>query len=372
MMSQITFAVDSIGPNLAAALWFTVAILVMDRFDISLPRGDSIGVSGALVVAGMVVAGASYMWPLACGALILSQVGYIRGELPRLLTSLMSRATAILVAAYAINWWGVAPGFDANSVFQLAVTALLFLIMEVISSQVVLAIRSDRPLYRLLLGNLRRQAPLIGAQISAAILAVITYPQMGAWSLVLVVALLLLMRQSLASLLEIRETYRATVEVLVEAAEGQNYRLKGHAERSAQIAREIGSRLGLSTVDLERASYTALLHGIDALSEPWESETSEHASSSSVFEGTTFFDDVLPALRLCDGCAVHEDLSDRNLVIAMVAALSNDIDAERETGQVDYTLKESAVSRVFGVVPLPLRDQVISAALELGYKIPHH
>ena len=38
------------------------------------------------------------------------------------------------------------------------------------------------------------------------------------------VALLLLMRQSYALFLDIRETYRTTVEVLVEAAESQDER----------------------------------------------------------------------------------------------------------------------------------------------------
>ena len=47
---------------------------------------------------------------------------------------------------------------------------------------------------------------------------------MGPWSLIPVVALLLLMRQSYALFLDIRETYRTTVEVLVEAAESQDDR----------------------------------------------------------------------------------------------------------------------------------------------------
>ena len=47
---------------------------------------------------------------------------------------------------------------------------------------------------------------------------------MGSWSLIPVVALLLLMRQSYALFLDIRETYRTTVEVLVEAAESQDRR----------------------------------------------------------------------------------------------------------------------------------------------------
>ena len=41
----------------SAALWFFLAVLLLDSFDISLPRGDSIGVSGALSAAAVILLG---------------------------------------------------------------------------------------------------------------------------------------------------------------------------------------------------------------------------------------------------------------------------------------------------------------------------
>ncbi len=93
---------------------------------------------------------------------------------------------------------------------------------------------------------------------------------MGAYSLIPVVALLFLIRQSYAMLQDIRELYRTTVEVLVEAAEAQDVRRVGHAERTASIARTIGTHMGLASGQIERISYAALLHDVDAIGSPEE------------------------------------------------------------------------------------------------------
>ena len=210
----------------------------------------------------------------------------------------------------------------------------------------------------------------MAAQVSASVLATITYPDMQAWSLVLVVALLLLlMRQSLALLLEIRETYRTTVEVLVEVAEHQDARRRGHGERTAHIAREIAMRMGLSATDVERVSYASLLHDIDALAEQTEVSASATGQSAQVFAGTAFFDDVLPVLRLCDGAGVDGDYVDAYLTTAMLVSLASDVDAATNEAAA-AAHGGSSVARVSSVVPPAVKARVVSAALELGYQTP--
>ena len=88
------------------------------------------------------------------------------------------------------------------------------------------------------------------------------------------VALLLLMRQSYVLFLDIRETYRTTVEVLVEAAESQDSRRAGHSDRTAVLARSIAMGCGLSASEVELIGYAALLHDIGELAE----ELSEYRS----------------------------------------------------------------------------------------------
>lgn len=359
-----------VSPELATALWFSLAVLFMDRFDITLPRGDSIGVSGALVAAGVLVAGPLRMAPLALTVLVLAHLGRPDDARERLPAAFLARVAALAFAATAV--WGftaLGSGLFVRTA-ELLFVSLGYLSVEVAGSQVLLAARSNRRLWRLLTGNFRRQAPLIAAQASASTLAAITYPRMQAWSLVLVVALLLLIRQSMASLLEIRETYRATVEVLVEAAEGQDGRIKGHAERAAQIARTIAYRLGFNSVQIERISYAALLHDIAALSsDTGGGSPSFSGGASGVLEDAAFFDDVLPVLRICDGLATDADLTEANLTMALLVALSSDIDVAAHPDMIGAH-EGAEVSHIAPRVGPGTKARVVAAAIELGYRIP--
>ena len=189
----------------SAALWFALAIGLMDRFDISLPRGDSIGVSGALVAAGAMVAGLfSSLRPVNGGIGFRAYWSWWTGILAP------SRGPFVTRAAALASLWLLGPFWVGEAGAELPVHWLVgvptvYLLAEVFAAQAYMAHESGRPFHRLLVGNYRRQGPLVAAQVSASVLATITYPDMKAWSLVLVVALLLLMRQSLALLLEIRE-----------------------------------------------------------------------------------------------------------------------------------------------------------------------
>ncbi len=357
-------------PEAVAAVWFAAAVLLVDRFDISLPRGDSMGVSGALVAAGLLSSDASLMVALSVVVVFLARVGRPDSSVQQIAGALLTRMGALALSLLGMYLTaGLASGWQ--SALRLFLIPTVYLFSEVVFAQAIQSWKSGRPLRRLLLGNLRRQLPLIGAQVSAAILATITYPNMEAWSLLLVVALLMLTRQSLSSLLEMRETYRATVEVLVEAAEGQDLWRKGHAERSAQIARAIADRMGIGAVLMERVSYVTLLHDLDALSVQ-SSEPSAAGSlwrSSDVLKGSAFFDDVLPALRLCDGCPTIDDRSEPNATIAMIAALSSDIDSLGNT-MLTSAQHETSVTVVAPYVTPETKARVVSAAIELGYKIP--
>lgn len=363
-----TLGLPTMDAGVVTALWFAAAVLLVDRFDISLPRGDSMGVSGALVAAGLLVANVAWMAALALLAVPIANLARADQEYRRVVDAFLTRAVSLLgtlTVMYALGrtgTWGT-----ALSLFAIPIT---YLVAEVVAAQSVQSWRTSRSLGRLLSGNLRRQIPLLGAQASTAILAAITYPKMGAWGLLLVVALLMLTRQSLAALMEMRETYRATVEVLVEAAEGQDTLRAGHADRSAHVAREIADRMGLSGVLMERASYATLLHDLNTLSSPALGDPATVAwKSSDVLEGSAFFEDVLPILRLCDGRPSECDATEQNVTVAMIAALSSDIDMLALSPDA-FVHGGSGVESVAPYVPAEIKARVVACAIELGYRTP--
>jgi len=350
-----------------AAVWFWIAIALLDSFDITLPRGDSIGVSGALIPSSLFVLGAGPAAAVAVGGLVIGHAVDRDRLTPRgLLDSLGVRAVSF-GAAFATSIT-VASRVPASPVLvQVILASSAYLFAELVCAQVLSAVETRRPFGRLFRGNLRRQALMLAAQVSAAALVVTTYRGMQAWSLVPVVALLLLMRQSYALLLEMRETYRTTVEILVEAAEGQESRLRGHAERSAHVAREICMRLGLSAREVERASYSALLHDVYAIAGHFGQD--QGGGASSVLEGVEFFADVLPVLRVCDGNVEEGSVSDGTLLLAMVVSLASDIDVSQSPSAA-LAHAGSAVSSVAGLIPQAVKARAVAAAIELGYETP--
>ena len=371
----MTLTLDSFAPAveplLVTALSFFVAVLILDLFDISRPRGDSIGVSGALWAAALLHLGPAYSAAICLGALVFAHgLRKDRRFISRLFGGLGTRVAALSLATVTAVAMGL-NGSVGNRYDVAIVVPAVFLLGDLAAAQAIAAISTGRPVGRLVRGNLVTQAPLLIAEWSASVLLLITVEGMGSWSLVPVVALLLLIRQSYALLMSIRETYRTTVEVLVEAAEGQDRRLLGHAERTAEIARRIAARMGLTVARVELVSYAALLHDVDAIR-----DNVQHLGhfgsghSSALFEGVDFFADVLPILRICDGdSGEHCTVNEKDLLAGLIVALASDADAA-ESKDVASVHSGSLVARVAPHVPSSVKAAVVAAALSLGYKIP--
>jgi len=227
----------------------------------------------------------------------------------------------------------------------------------------------------LLLRSLRddasSQAPLIAAEWSAVVLLLLTYQGMSTWSLIPTVALLLLMARSYSLFLDIRETYQTTVEVLVEAAESQDDRRVGHADRTATIARSIAEKMGLSAPEVERVGYAALLHDLGELAEQSPGGPSECAirvRSADVVKGVEFFRRIEPVLVVCDGIDDSE-VSESDLVAGLVVALASDIDAASHP-YVAAAHACTALAHVMWRVTPRLEARAVGAASSLGYRFP--
>lgn len=365
LVSGSPFVLDQ---SLSAALWFLLAAVILDLFDVSLPRGDSAGVCGALCGAAVIVVGPLRAAIIAVLSAVIAHAARRGKEAPvRLATIVLSRVTALVAASLLLAAF---PPSAPPTLLYLLLPAL-YLAVELVAGQAFVAFISGRPVMRLLRGNASSQTPLVIAQWSASVLLLLTYSGMGSWSLIPVAALLLLMRQSYAMFLDIRETYRTTVEVLVEAAECQDSRRVGHAERSAGVARRIAMRIGVSAHDVERISYAALLHDLGELADGADSlSPSEHArtTAAEVVQGVDFFQGIQPILAVCAGTdagAISEDV----MLACLIVALASDIDAEYHPA-VAAAHDVSAVNVVAPRVTPEIKARVVGAALRLGYRIP--
>jgi len=362
---MITELVIPVSAHSLTVTWFAVSIAVLSYFDIAMPRGDTLGVSGALSAAAVVLLSPAEALVAAVAGTAIALVlrARERGG-PNEWTVLVAELSGLTATALVLTT-GLFSGVPQW--IQALVAACIFLLVELLIVQLFVSVRTGRGYSQLIGGNIGSQASLLAAQVSAAILATVIYPRMGGWSLLLVVALLLLMRQSYALLWGIRETYRATVEVLVEAAEGGDSRLSGHAERTAQLAREIAYRCGFRSREIERIGYAALLHDLDVLGRPAPSHAD--GGPEEVLGGIGLFEDVIPLLRLKAGEAEGARVKDSDLLAAYIVALASDIDVEArpELKAIHPTDTNRFLAHV---VPQAAKAKAVSAALHSGYRIP--
>lgn len=364
-------ALASAAFNHLVLVWFYLAAALLGALDISMPRRDALSVGGALDVVALLVGGL----PAACftafsGAVASWLFRHRAANFPVLIASLGARIGGVLFAdaAFVFGSRVKLHVTDAQWILDGTVIAT-YLLTHLVLSQALLAFFGRRSPLGAVAGSLSLQTPLLFAQASSALLVVIIYPTLGAWSLPLALSLLLLIRQSYSLLLNMRETFRTTVEVLVEAAEGESSGRRGHAEKTAQIARVIAAAVGMSSADIERVGYAALLHD---LAEIGGNRTckGEQRGSSKVLEGVHFFDEVLNVVRICDGCHPGADTepADATLLSAFIVALASDIE-EDVSNRIPRTPFSHAAS-IAHLIPSPLKAKVVYAALRLGYGTP--
>jgi hypothetical protein len=352
------------GGTIAVVVAFFAAIVLVDFFDISLPRGDSISMAGALIAASVVVFGVPVSLAVGLGSTALTQLVHrLRGDSAAPIDEFAARAASILSAGL-VSLALLAVGAAA---FAIVAVPASYLLAELMTRQVLLAAKGGRSLRRLVAGNIERQSLLFAAQLSVSALAVLTFASLGVWSLIPVVALLVLMRQAYSMLLEIRETYLTTVEVLIEAAESHMPHMTGHSERTATIARTIGSECGLGSAEIERLSYAALLHDVDRIADDPQAATGR-GHSAALVEGIAYLSSVVPVLRVVDG-RHSAPIAEGDAMSGFIIALASDIDTAGHPG-IDAPGEVAAVARVASLVSPRIKAQVVSAALELGYPVP--
>ncbi len=351
------------------AVWFSLAGALLGALDISMPRRDVLSVGAVLDAVALLVGGIPAACLTACSSAVASLLfGHRTVRRSAVFRALFLRLSSSGFAALFVIGLIRVPGLSRYEWLVAGATVCAYLIVNLAASQLLHAGSRRRPLKLLVAGNLALQGPLLLAQASSALLVVTIYPSLGAWSLPLTVALLLLMRQSYALLLEMREAYRTTVEVLVEAAEGLVPGRRGHAEGTARIARILAAECGMSSGEIERVAYSALLHDLAEIGSA--SREGCARTSTAVIGDVRLFHDVQSVIRICDGlgpdaCA---DPDERAVLAAFIVALASDIEEQLSCRTVSS--KGSHAARIAPLVPSGPKACVVSAAIKLGFRTP--
>jgi predicted HD phosphohydrolase len=317
-----TTARTTVPLDYTAGAWLLVAVTLVGVFDVWLPRGDYSDMGGALVFA----AGLLLHPVLAAAVVVVSRLlvwaaRRSREENWQVLEDLARRVAQMTVSLSAFWLSGgftpITTGHGAGLSLRILFAAAVFFVLDIVAAQLVSSLRLSSPFFPLLLGNIKLQGWMATAQVSAAVLAVITYPGMQGLGIAIVVGLLLVMRQSFSLLVEVRHAYRSTIEALARAIEAHDPRRRGHAERVAALATETGRLLGRHGGDLEALTYAALFHDVGRL----EAESGGAKSSADVLGNVGFLSSSIPVLAIIDERGeIETSQQEAHLVAAYVVA----------------------------------------------------
>jgi hypothetical protein len=339
--------------GIVTGLAFLLALTVVGAFDVWLPRGDYTEMGAPLVVACALLLNVP-MALLAAGLSRLLVWATRRfNENPWRVVEDVSRRIAlmsvtVLAFAYVGGPQALAIGSGAGSLLRVLGAALFYLIFDLAITQLSASIRFGTPFVPLLVGNMRLRGWMGTAQVSAAVLAVLTYKTMGLLGLAIVVGLLLVTRQSFSLLVDIRLAYRSTVEALARAIEAHDPTRRGHAERVAGLSTEVARLLGQHGRRLEALTYAALFHDVGKLDA--DSEGFESSGSAEVLQNVGFLAASVPILRIIDSRGDIESSQDEaDLVSAYVVARMCEFDDARNGISVsrDHTAAEDIGARLY-------------------------
>lgn len=331
--------IDGLG---ASSLWRAAAIcgalLVLGFFNVWLPRGDAVDTTVPIAFAAAVL-----VHPLpAAGAVLIARCATValkpQGHTAGSAIEQVARRTMLICGAYvALSW--LAPsvlGGRANpepvQIAYIIAVAVVFIGLDVLVEQMHACIRSRTPFVALAAGAIRLQGSMLAAEMSTAVLAVMMFPALQYGSLLVTVALLLVMRQSFALLLEVRASYTSTVEVLARSLEAYDPRRRGHAERVASMVGAAGRLTGFQSRVLENMTYAALFHDVGRLGAD-DADEEPAVGSAHVLSGVGFLAGAIPILRVLDSAgAVDASLDENDVIGAYMIASFSAIDSDVAMG----------------------------------------
>jgi hypothetical protein len=357
---------------------FGIALLVLGFFNVWLPRGDAVDTTVPVAFAAGIL-----LHPLlAAGVVLLARCATValrpRGHTVATAVEQIGRRALLISATYAVLGPGVIAGLrsghpDLRLALIAAAAAAAFITLDVLIEQAHAAVRFRAPVRALVVGAVRLQGWMLAAEISTAVLAVLMFPSLEYWGLLVTVGLLLVMRQSFALLLEVRASYTSTVEVLARSLEAYQPERRGHAERVARMCGEAGRTIGLQGKQLESLTYAALFHDVGRLGSDDDSEEPEHPSAE-VLVSVGFLSGALPILHILDTAGEGEaSLDESALIGAYLIATFSVFDSARISAHLGtdelaasigarlYSSTRSAVDRVVERVKREVRDGSLPA-----------
>lgn len=290
--------------DFAVASGFAAAFFATRLLTIRLPQGDDVYVTlvvglSALAVADITTVLAAY----AVAAAVESVARYTQSMQTAALYRALDAIRGLTVIGIMSPWQLVihplvtAQRTDDTIIVWVLVSGVAYSGLDILTMAMQQRIAGGLPVTQ---GIATLQRPLITmylVHLPMAAVAVRLYADSGVWALPIALLMTLILQNSFNLYLRIRRGYADTISALAHAAELDRPHDSGHARRVADLSVAVGRRMGLSSHDLERIGYAALLHDVGRMGDVGEDSSGVHAHRGAEIVGTIpFLADVAPLI----------------------------------------------------------------------------
>lgn len=253
-------------------LFFGILVFFSENFCIDLPKAGAVSVTFTITLAGIILFGPAL--PAIAGmfsAIIWRDIK--KGTHPYRWVfngsqvALTAGATGLVyVAAGGPVLINLSRGLSVND-FPLALIPLTlaivtcFLVNTILVSTVI-GLAEEMPPLRVWLLNVRWAIPNYFALAPLGLAVAQIFMAVGEIGVILMIVPLIVARQTFQIYMRLRNAYLGTIKSLIAALEAKDPYTRGHSERVARFAEEIGQQLKLSEEHLETLRYAGILHDL--------------------------------------------------------------------------------------------------------------
>ncbi|MHB8050489.1 MAG: HD-GYP domain-containing protein [Coriobacteriia bacterium] len=298
-------SVDVTAFNVSNFAGMALAFLVACSLPLQLPQGDRVRITLMVGLAGIALLGITETLAasIAAGGVdLLLRFGKMGGA--ELLERAVDAIRAVLVVALLSPWQMLLRSNDAVSIASdsgLAVVMVIgatYALLDVLTIAVQERQAGGANVADGMVLLMRPLGSVYMVHIAMAAVVVRIYPLLGFWGFAIALLLTLILQNSFSLYLRIRRAYAQTIGALAHAAEMDRPDDAGHAQRVADLAVAVGRQMGLSSLDLERIGYAALLHDIGRIGgERLEADDEHPRRGAAIVAEVPFLEGVAPLIR---------------------------------------------------------------------------
>ena len=291
--------------DIVYVLGLTLSFAIGRMLSIQLPQGDRVQVTLMVGVVGLMLRGAD---ELLIAFLVACMIGvayrYLQGGAHAARQGTLDSIRSIAVIALMsfvqsyVNPASVRAPESDGPLLSVLVVGAVFVAVDVLTLAVQQWLAGGAAVSEGIVLLLRPLGSVYMVHIAMAAVAIRVHPSLGSWGLGTALLLTLILQNSFNLYLRIRRGYAQTIEALAHAAELDRPDDTGHARRVADLAVSVGRQMGLTSDELEKVGYAALLHDIGRIGyEQPEADVEHPDRGAEIVAGIPFLEGVGPLIK---------------------------------------------------------------------------